>query len=222
MLSLIHPSLNSLMSTHGKSLITAYVIYIGAVLLLAIIPQNVHSQTLIKPPTKAKTKTMINFTDAQELQNWVIVNDTVMGGRSRTQVERIELGEKAQAHLLMYGDLSLENNGGFASIRRVYSPVDWQANKVFSITVIGDGREYQFRLRTSRTWDGVAYVSSFKTTQGEQEIFTFTERDFTPRFRGRLVRDAGEIDFTDVTQLGFMLSDSNPGEFALMIKEIKQ
>jgi monofunctional biosynthetic peptidoglycan transglycosylase len=189
-----------------------------------LIPNNANAQVDLtkKIPNMPISNTMINFTQATELQNWVVVNDTVMGGRSRTQIERIELGEKAQAHMLMYGELSLENNGGFASIRRIYSPMDWHSGRTFSLTVIGDGREYQFRLRTNKTWDGVAYVTNFKTVKGEQQTFSFSTNDFTPRFRGRFVRDAGKINFKDITQIGIMLSDGSPGEFSLMVKEIKQ
>jgi hypothetical protein len=53
---------------------------------------------------------LIDFTDAQESQRWIAINDDVMGGISQS---RIELSPAATARFS--GQLALENNGGFAS-----------------------------------------------------------------------------------------------------------
>lgn len=161
-------------------------------------------------------KSKIIFTDEQELENWIIVNDTVMGGRSRAAVDIKD------DFLLFGGDLSLRNNGGFASIRRIYSTVEWQENRPIKLQVMGDGREYQLRLRTSRNWDGVAYVASFQTKAGELQELTFNLNDFSPQFRGRLVRNARDLQFSDVSQIGIMLADKRPGQFFIKLKSIEQ
>jgi monofunctional biosynthetic peptidoglycan transglycosylase len=158
----------------------------------------------------------IAFDELSELDNWVIINDTVMGGRSRAQIDI------AKEHLVFNGYLSLENNGGFASIRRVYNNREWQASNPLQIKVVGDGRSYQFRLRTNSRMDGVAYVSSFQTKANEAQVFTFELSDFTPQFRGRYVRGAPELSFDDITQLGFMLAEKAPGEFTLQVLSISQ
>ena len=159
---------------------------------------------------------VIEFSEADEINNWIIVNDTVMGGRSQA------IARSQDGYLHFIGDLSLLNNGGFASIRRIYNPIQWQQDGPISITVKGDGREYQFRLRTNRYMDGVAYVKNFVTSKDEWQTFTFQEQDFTAQFRGRLVRDAKALSFADITQLGFMLADKNPGTFELHLKKIVQ
>ncbi|MFT6270329.1 MAG: monofunctional biosynthetic peptidoglycan transglycosylase [Alphaproteobacteria bacterium] len=166
--------------------------------------------------TQAQVKNGVQISQATELNNWVIVNDTVMGGRSQANIVF------ADDHMQFVGDLSMRNNGGFASIRRIDEPVNWQANKPIQIVIRGDGRNYQFRLRTNRYVDGVAYVKGFATTKGEWQTVTFTENDFTAQFRGRLIRDAKDLAFTDITQLGFMLADKQPGGFELHVKEISQ
>jgi len=159
---------------------------------------------------------VIDFKQVQELDNWVIINDTVMGGRSRTQLD-IE-GE----YLSFSGMLSLENNGGFASIRRVYDNKSWLPDAPLQIKVKGDGREYQFRLRTNRQSDGVAYVANF-TTQAEQEsVFEFIQSDFVPQFRGRIVSGAPALNFADIEQVGLMLADKNPGQFTLLVEHLSQ
>lgn len=158
----------------------------------------------------------IQFSQTNEIENWVIVNDTVMGGRSQAKLGL------AENMLVFSGDLSLQNNGGFASTRRVYAPIEWNPTQAFQITVEGDGRAYQFRLRTNRRMDGVAYVVGFQTVAGETQTFTFELSDFEPLWRGRYVRGADPLSFDDVSQLGFMLADKTSGEFLLKVKAINQ
>ncbi len=160
--------------------------------------------------------TKIEFEKDNELNNWVVVNDTVMGGRSRAGID-------IQDGFLMFGgELSLENNGGFASTRRVYEPVSWQAERPLEIKVMGDGRKYQLRLRNNERWDSYAYVATFQTKRGELTIHEFSLSDFTPQYRGRKVSGAPDLRFEDVQQLGLMLADKTPGKFFLKIKYIRQ
>jgi len=184
------------------------ILRLGFVLTAATIAGTAMANSTSSPQIKLSTAT--------EAQNWIVVNDTVMGGRSQAS---IKLGAD---HMRFDGDLSMLNNGGFASIRRVDEPINWQASTPMQIVVKGDGRTYQFRLRTDRYIDGVAYVAPFQTVKGEWQTIRFTTNDFTPQFRGRLVPRAPALTFADVTQLGFMLADGAPGEFALDIKEISQ
>ena len=153
----------------------------------------------------------INFKDPNEAKNWVIVNDTVMGGRSRATL-KLE-----QEMLVFSGDLSLRNNGGFASTRRIYDPVTWDSKQAIEIQVLGDGRSYQFRLRTNRNADGIAYVANFTTQKNSVQSIKFELSDFTAQFRGRLIRGAPDLSFADVAQMGFMLADKKEGPFALKI-----
>ena len=54
---------------------------------------------------------MENF-DSNNLLNWNIVNDSVMGGRSQATLKLIN-----NTYANFKGYLSLQNNGGFSSIR---------------------------------------------------------------------------------------------------------
>lgn len=160
--------------------------------------------------------TQIDFISEQELNNWVIVNDTVMGGRSRAAIA-------AENNMLSFGGiLSLQNNGGFASTRRIKGALNWNGKGRLEIKVLGDGRTYQFRLRTDRYADGVAYVANFKTKKDVMQTVQFELDQFTPQFRGRLVSNAPKLEYKDVSQLGFMLADKKPGEFILKVEHIKQ
>jgi NADH dehydrogenase [ubiquinone] 1 alpha subcomplex assembly factor 1 len=187
-------------------LVTKLILTIG-ISLIAFCSWSIQNTTMEK---------RIDFSNPQETQNWIIVNDTVMGGRSRASLS-------VEKNMLVFaGDLSLQNNGGFASIRRIYEPLSWNRSEKLEIKVLGDGRSYQFRLRTNQNADGVAYVANFTTTKNQIQTLQFNIKDFTPQFRGRLVSGAPALNFSDIAQIGFMLADKNPGQFVLQISHIRQ
>lgn len=147
-----------------------------------------------------------------ELEPWQAVNDGVMGGVSSGRMV------SADGALRFEGELSLENNGGFASVRRLVGD-DLSAATGVRLEVRGDGRTYQFRLRQDGRFDGVAWRAEFSTS-GEWQTIDLPFTEFEPVFRGRPVREAGPVSPADIRQVGFMLADKNPGPFALEIRDI--
>ena len=89
---------------------------------------------------------MENF-DSNNLLNWNIVNDSVMGGRSQATLKLIN-----NTYANFKGYLSLQNNGGFSSIRAYYPP-DLTNIKSIVLKVRGDGRKYNFRIRGNVTFN---------------------------------------------------------------------
>ena len=152
----------------------------------------------------------------QELTRWSVVNDTVMGGVSSSRVTAAENG------MLFSGILSLHNNGGFASVRRYGDAIYLDDAIPLKLTVIGDGRTYQLRLRTRWNFDRVAYAADFTTEADKVTTFVFFSTDFVPVWRGRLVKGAPDLTFSDVLQPGFMLADKRPGEFELNVISLFQ
>jgi len=158
----------------------------------------------------------IDFSSSQELRYWNRVNDSVMGGLSESNL-------RVEDNIAYFsGELSLKNNGGFASVRRL-GPVYFQSHqRAIKVLVMGDGRTYQFRLRTNQGFDGMAYVATFSTQADKWQTFEFNEDDFVAQFRGRRIIDAPDLAFSQIEQLGLMLADKQPGEFVLAIKSISQ
>lgn len=158
----------------------------------------------------------VDFSSAEELNYWYRINDSVMGGLSQSNLRVVDKVAYFE------GELSLENNGGVASVRRT-GPVSLKSgNLPISLEIKGDGRSYQLRLRTNQGFDGVAYVATFSSNRSQWQSLTFTEKSFVAQFRGRIVRDAPALSFSDVKQIGFMLADKQPGSFQLAIKNISQ
>ncbi|MEJ6603202.1 MAG: CIA30 family protein [Opitutaceae bacterium] len=160
--------------------------------------------------------TLEDFTDGDVSLDWQIVNDSVMGGRSRSGLERV-----SDDVMRFRGQLSLENNGGFASVRASGRMPDLSAARAVSIRVKGDGRTYQLRLRTSDGWRTPDYSAAFTTTPGEWQTFVLPLKDFVAGWRGQTFRDAPPIDPTAINSVGILLGDKKPGGFSIDIDWIK-
>lgn len=147
---------------------------------------------------------------------WRIVNDTVMGGISRSNVSRTD----AETWIFA-GHLSLENNGGFASTRTEPALSDLSAFDGIALRIRGDGRTYQLRLRTDDRGDGVAYKAEFETVAGEWSEVRLPFSTFEPTWRGRRVPDAPPLNTSRVRQLGLLLGDKRQADFRLEIDWIR-
>ncbi|WP_064662914.1 CIA30 family protein [Pseudoalteromonas sp. MQS005] len=153
-------------------------------------------------------------TEANANARWYVVNDSVMGGISNSQV----LYEND--NLVFTGNVSLANNGGFASIRTLLDVQSQDITKIM-LRIKGDGQTYQLRLRTNEYMDGAAYTRSFSTTKSEWLNIEFLPEDFQLTYRGRLLEQQPTINFKDIKQLGFMIAGKQAGEFRLEVEKIE-
>jgi len=170
---------------------------------------------LVSSPSSAQHSTMdiiLDFRHDAETEA-LIVNDGVMGGRSSS---RIDLDSADFA--VFEGTLSLENNGGFASVRLPIPAGTMDTASHLVLRVRGDGRRYQARLRPGRRYDGVAWAAGFGTDAGEWVTLELPLEDFEPSFRGYRPRGVGPLDPADVGQVGIMLTDKREGPFRLEIE----
>ena len=158
---------------------------------------------------------LINFTEAEEGKHWIAINDGVMGGISQS---RIEL---TPATGIFTGQLSLKNNGGFASIIRRAENYNLKGCSGVMLKVKGDGRTYQFRVKTDDQYDGVAYRTLFETDARQWQLINLPFAGFSASFRGRPIPGAPVLRPEQIRQIGFLLADKQPGSFRLEITWIK-
>ena len=169
-------------------------------------------------PSRAEgpSTALVDLDSERSLAEWSSVDDRVMGGISRSRVEQAS----AQT-VRLAGTLSLEQNGGFASIRRpIAAGQELSRADGIALRVRGDGGRYQLRLRTDGNSDGVAYRASFPTRAGEWTDVRVRFDSMVPTWRGRRVRDAPPLDPGRVRTLGFLVADKQEGFFELEIERI--
>jgi hypothetical protein len=147
---------------------------------------------------------------------WRAINDGVMGGLSQSGMSVTESGIGVFA-----GHVSLENNGGFASVRTSLGDTDLSAFSGLALRVKGDGRRYRLRLRTDNRFDGVAYQATFETSREGWQVVELPFDAFLPTYRGRTLRDVPPLNTAAIYQLGFMIADKQEGRFRLEIDWVR-
>jgi len=158
-------------------------------------------------------KLIFDFNSDTKISNWVVVEDRVMGGRSNAEIHLTDEG-----HAKFIGNVSLENNGGFASVRH---RLNVEGVKNFSKAVIrlkGDGKNYQFQLKNKLN-DRHSYIQEFSTNGEWQEIEVDLAKMY-PGFRGRKL-DIPNWDHDIIQEITFLIGNKKNEEFSLLIDYIR-
>jgi monofunctional biosynthetic peptidoglycan transglycosylase len=163
----------------------------------------------------ASETTLFDFQAATNSTTWQVVNDDVMGGVSSSSF-RVTNGSA-----VFRGEVSLANNGGFASVRSLAVRRDLGEADSFVIRVRGDGRRYKFSARMDRSFDRAIYQCAFTTKSGVWEQHRLPLKDFVASFRGRVLADEPALNAAKVTSIGFLISDNQAGSFRLEVAWIK-
>ena len=156
-----------------------------------------------------------DFSKPDAAKQWQTVNDGVMGGISDGRFKITD-----NKTMEFYGTLSLENNGGFASVRSRPMKVNLKAGDSVAARVRGDGREYSLNLYVPRDSGRYSYRQTFKTKKGEWIEVSLPVDKFFATWRGRVFPDQ-KLDPSKVNSVGFLLGDKKAGPFKLEVDWIK-
>lgn len=153
---------------------------------------------------------LVTFDNSSQEPNWVAVNDGVMGGRSSGSPT------VADGILSFNGELSLENNGGFSSVRSVGRDFDLSGLSKVVLRVRGDGRRYQLRLATDARHRGivVSYGAEFDTAAAEWTEVRVPLAKLDPTVRGTSLPGPA-LDASQIREIGLLIADKREGAFAL-------
>ena len=160
-----------------------------------------------------QNQVIFDFTADSSLEDWLVVDDVVMGGRSDGNFFINEDG-----HGVFRGDVSLENNGGFSSIRYRFPSMDVSNHSVILLRLKGDGKRYQLRVKTSRL-DRHSYTINIDTN-GEWQEIRVKMNDMKPTFRGMTLRMAN-YPGEKMSELGFLIGNKKNESFELLIDKIE-
>jgi len=155
---------------------------------------------------------IFDFNTSSDLSGWMIVDDVVMGGRS-SGVFRLD----KDGHGVFEGEVSLENNGGFSSVRYDFANMQVNENEKINIRLRGDGKDYQFRIKSTAS-DYVSFVKSFTTT-GKWEEIEIELKEMYPSFRGRIL-DQPNFSSDSFESITFLIGNKKQENFQLIIDNI--
>jgi hypothetical protein len=157
-------------------------------------------------------KVIFDFSKSSGIQGWQVVNDGVMGGLSKGSIRLTEEG-----HALYRGDVSLENNGGFSSVRYRLPKMDVSEFENICFRVKGDGKRYQFRLKED-AYDRHSFITYFETS-GDWEEICLPLSEFYPTFRGNRLR-MDNFQGSVLGEIGLLIGNKQAEPFAIHIDRI--
>jgi hypothetical protein len=161
------------------------------------------------------SRVLFDFSTAAAVAEWSAIDDRVMGGVSRSRLRHDPAG-----HAVFEGVVSLEQNGGFASVRSRPGPLGAPGATAYVLEVAGDGRRYKLGLRLDDGFDGVAYQADFAPPSARWTVVRLAVSGFRATFRGRTVLDAPPLDPARVRQAGLLIADRQAGPFELAVRRI--
>lgn len=155
---------------------------------------------------------IFDFNKKTNIENWIIVDDVVMGGKSSGTFKL-----SAEGHGVFEGAISLENNGGFSSVRYRFEKILIREYTKIILKIRGDGKKYQFRIKPNSD-DYYSYISPFSTT-GEWQEIQILLKDMYPSFRGRKL-DQPNFSNDYIEEITFLIGNNSQEEFKLLIDKI--
>ena len=169
-------------------------------------------------PAMAEKNSIAEFTPKEaDSQGWRVVDDAVMGGLSKGKIEISNDGI-----LNFNGNLSLDNNGGFSSLRTSKINLNLSGADGLVARVKGDGRTYQMRFNTDARFRGreVSFKSDFETKKNQWIEIKVPFEDFSGSFRGMNLKKE-KFDPAKIQRIGLLLGDKKAGPFELKVDWIR-
>ncbi|WP_394971348.1 CIA30 family protein [uncultured Croceitalea sp.] len=159
------------------------------------------------------SQTIVNFKENPTTKNWSVIDDVVMGGRStgRFELTNDDCGK-------FYGEVSIENNGGFSSVKYDMETIKVAPKNKIRIRLKGDGKTYQFRVKANKK-EYYNYITEFKTT-GEWQILELLLADLYPTFRGRKL-NLPDFNKNTIEELRFLIGNKKEQKFELILESIE-
>lgn len=159
------------------------------------------------------TLLVFDFGSNPDWSAWEIENDTVMGGVSTSKLSRSEAGLA-----VFTGAVSLENNGGFASMQYHFPPKNISGYTKAVIRLKGDGKAYQFRIKANLR-ERASYIYSFQTT-GEWQTVEIPLSQLEPTFRGYKLNQPN-FNADQIQEVRFLIGNGKSENFRLEVDKIE-
>lgn len=166
--------------------------------------------------TDRKELTLFDFSKPDDIAQWYSRDDSVMGGISDSQLRATDKGTAIFA-----GEVSLENNGGFAAVRSRDAQYNLSAYTGIMLRLKGDSNVYGINMRTSTSPNGLRYQANFKLAQREWMLVHLPFQNFAAASRGKRPPDAPPLDIQHISSFGIIISNKQVGPFLLEIEWIK-
>jgi len=159
---------------------------------------------------------LLSFDKPEAAKQWRTINDNVMGGVSEGRSRITE-----DKTLEFYGNLSLENNGGFASVRSQTVTLDLDKHEGVVLRVRADGRSFYCNLHVPTSMPAFSYRAKFDTKKEQWQEVRIPWKEFRATAFGRELESKSSLETSKVNAIGFLIADKKAGPFRLEVEWIK-
>lgn len=162
------------------------------------------------------TPSKFDFGKGKAGNEWRIINDGVMGGLSKGQV-------KFSTNTLTFkGTVSLENYGGFTSLKSPFSSYDFSKKKKFIVRYKLSGQKVAVTLEDSYRFYKPNYKLTLEKTNGIWKTMEFDMTDFKVYRMGEPMGGYVSKDIlSQIKRVGFISGEKKAGQFNLEIDYMK-
>ena len=148
--------------------------------------------------------------------DWRPLNDGVMGGRSTGTAA---YGDSA---MLWQGATSLENNGGFASLRAPWGHLNLSQAREVVLTCRGAGGPFKLTMETSeRWWMPYAYASFSPSEKWGEVVLDVSDFGWSQAQMGDLRSVNPSKEWSDILRVGLMKYDGTAQPFELEVQSLR-
>lgn len=158
---------------------------------------------------------LLNASLMKTEKRWRIVNDGVMGGLSSSKA--IVQNNK----IVFTGNVSLENNGGFASLRSPVKDYNFEEFSGIEIKIKGDGKRYSISMKETTYFSGYFYTSTFETKKDEWVTIKLPFNQFRPYYFGKETNSNKNIPLNKIKEISLLIGDKQDGGFITEVDYIK-
>ncbi|OEK04668.1 CIA30 family protein [Roseivirga misakiensis] len=167
---------------------------------------------LLSPPSEM----VFDFGENKDGYKWAIVNDGVMGGLSRGKAQLTD------DSMIFSGTVSLENNGGFTSLRAPYARYDLSQYDQVEIKYRSSGLDCALNVYQYQRFWLPNHKMPIPSSNDAWKTITVDLYDLKEYRMGRRTgRTMSKGAAKNTIRLGFITDSKKPGAFKLEIAYVK-
>jgi monofunctional biosynthetic peptidoglycan transglycosylase len=153
---------------------------------------------------------------AEKNQEWVLLSDNIMGGITKSKIEYTDNS------VLLSGNISLDNYGGFSSIKTKYKSFDLSMFTGIKIKFKSSKQRFVFTLEDDRNWTQPNYINEFSSKKDDTwEEVTIYFKDFKEIVIGEPTGNMMKTkSLNNIVRLGIMTHEKKEGPFSLEVDYI--
>jgi hypothetical protein len=164
------------------------------------------------------TDLVIDFgTSNGKNKDWILISDNIMGGVSKSKLEYLDNS------FLLTGTISLDNYGGFSSIKTKYENFDLTDYQGVKIRFKSSNQKFAFTLEESKNWTLPNFKGDFNSTkENTWEVITIYFKDFKEYQVGEPTGNKLKTsNLKNVVRLGIITTDKKEGSFSIEVDYVE-